>query len=101
MSTYSSAFTGYAPGGFHRDNETRFIDVATSIHHPGEIRFILTEDCDPTRPLKLEDEHTFTPAEARETAIRLLMCADTPHDLIKPLLALQEADPDAPLDPYL
>lgn len=94
MSTYSSATTGYAPGGFHLDHPTRNFDLATSILNPGKIRTHLeTEDGAST--------HYLTNTEAREFAIRLLMCADTPQHLIEPLLTLQEADPDAPHDQHL
>jgi hypothetical protein len=91
MSTYSSAFTGYAPGGFHLDHPTRNLDATTSILNPGKVRTHLeTEDGAST--------HYLTTTEAREFAIRLLICVDTPRHLIEPLLALQETDADAPLD---
>jgi hypothetical protein len=102
MSTYASTFTGFAPGGFDREHPDRFLDVAYDLNNPEDIRLTITttmhtgwEDYED----EFEDHPTHT--EARELALRLLIAIGTPHDLIEPLLALQEADPDAPRDTNL
>jgi len=83
MSTYSSTFTGYAPGAFHLKYPDRSLDVAYNIFEPGDIRLTIEACGTKIRP------HINT-AEARELALRLLIAIDTPHHIVKELLDIQD-----------
>jgi len=102
MSTYASAFTGHAPGGFNLDHPNRFIDVAYDRLNPEDIRLLFRK----TTHTHWEDfvdefEDHPTHTESRELALRLLIAIGTPHDLVKPLLDLHAQDPEATRDEHL
>lgn len=84
MSTYSSTFTGYAPGAFHLSHPDRFLDVATNVFDPNDIRLTINACGANIQP------HLNT-LETREFALRLLIAIDTPHHIVKELREIQNA----------
>lgn len=83
MSTYSSTFTGHAPGAFHLSYPDRFLDVAYNVFDPNDIRLTIAACGTKIQP------HINT-LEAREFALRLLIAIDTPHHIVKELLDIQD-----------
>ena len=83
MSTYSSTFTGHAPGAFHLRYPDRYLDVAYNIFNHNDIRLTIQACGTKIQP------HINT-IEARELALRLLIAIDTPHHIVKELLEIQD-----------
>jgi len=82
--TYSSTFTGHAPGAFNLRYPDRFLDVAYNVFDHNDIRLTI-EACGTNIQPHI---NTF---EARELALRLLIAVDTPHHIVKELLEIQDA----------
>lgn len=81
--SYSSTFTGHAPGAFHLKYPDRFLDVAYNIFDHNDIRLTIAACGTKIQP----HINTF---EARELALRLLIAIDTPHHIVQELLEIQD-----------